>query len=568
MFLRRLLIQSKDTNIREISFHKGVNLIVDESPETEEDSRRVTGNNVGKTTVLRLVDYCLGGDGKNIYMDTEFSTQSNTRIKDFLERKNITVSIELADNIANTNVDLVIRRNFLQRTKKIQEINGKNIVNPVEFEQTLQEIIFSTRVEKPTFRQIISRNIRDEKNKVSKVLKVLHPCSRKEEYEALYLFWLGIPTDFQSEKQKLSIEKGKEEHFQNRLKKDGDISLIEQHLSLTCTEIKQLEEEKNRYGINEDYGKEIEELNGIKQRLNQVSTNLSSLEVRKALIHESAEELKKEQSHVDTSRVKELYEKAKSFIPHLQKSFEETVKFHNDLIREKTTYILNNLPKVEEAMDKTKKELSELTHREAELTAKLKKSDLIESLEAIIERLNRSFEEKGKLEQRKKLWQESSKRLEQISEKLEDIQEEFKSKGELIENKLKEFNEFFAKISDELYGERYLLSSEPDKRGFKLKITNLIGNPSTGKKKGQIAAFDLAYIQFADQAQIPCLHFVMHDQLESVHDNQLNTLVRIMDGINGQFIVPILRDKVPPEIDVDLYKVLVLSQKDKLFRLE
>ena len=61
MFLKQLTIESAAGTIREISFRKGMNLIVD---ETQTDDQRESGNNVGKTTVLRLIDYCLGRQRK------------------------------------------------------------------------------------------------------------------------------------------------------------------------------------------------------------------------------------------------------------------------------------------------------------------------------------------------------------------------------------------------------------------------------------------------------------------------------------------------------------------------
>ena len=98
-------------------------------------------------------------------------------------------------------------------------------------------------------------------------------------------------------------------------------------------------------------------------------------------------------------------------------------------------------------------------------------------------------------------------------------------------------------------------------------MTNIEGNPSTGKKKGQIAAFDFAYIQFADELNIKCLHFIMHDQLENIHDNQFNSMIEVANNLNGQYIVPILRDKVPSNIDVSKYQVLSLSEDNKLFKV-
>ena len=60
MFLKRLDIQNNDSIIRSINFHKGINLIID---ETQTSDKKESGNNVGKTTVLRLIDFCLGGKG-------------------------------------------------------------------------------------------------------------------------------------------------------------------------------------------------------------------------------------------------------------------------------------------------------------------------------------------------------------------------------------------------------------------------------------------------------------------------------------------------------------------------
>ena len=56
MFIKSLIIVSKDGLIRLIYFHQGLNLIVDENP----DNNTETVNNVDKTTILRLIDICMG----------------------------------------------------------------------------------------------------------------------------------------------------------------------------------------------------------------------------------------------------------------------------------------------------------------------------------------------------------------------------------------------------------------------------------------------------------------------------------------------------------------------------
>ncbi len=565
MFLENLKIEKRSEIIRDITFRKGINFIVDETPENQ--NQQTTGNNVGKTTVLRLVDYCFGADGKNIYQDTEFKKQPNTTVENFLKDNEVIISITLVDDISNPTKKVLIRRNFLPRKRKIQEVDGENIINDKDFEHRLKEVIFNTQVREPRFRQIISKNIRDEKNKMGNIVRVLNSFAPNEVYEALFLFWLGIGTDELAEKQRLSDEKKREEQFQRRLKKEGELSLIVQQLSFLNDKIEELEKEKRTFSINENYSSDVDDLNNVKLSLNRASSELSRLEMRKSLINESKDELEKEVTKLDVSHVASLYNKAKSLIPEIQASFEETVRFHNELIAEKLEYITKELPELEQLTRKLRNEILILRTKEDELSEKLQKSGVTEDLERIVTELNRQFERKGNLDEQKRLWESSNQKLKRIDTELDSINQGISSKDELIQSRIREFNKFFSEMSNRLYGEYYLLSSQISDKGYNLIVTNVEGNPSTGKKKGQIAAFDFAYIQFADALEIEHLHFIMHDQLENIHDNQINTIVQEANSLNAQFIVPILRDKIPANIDVNEYEVLTLSQDQKLFKI-
>lgn len=91
MFLKSLTITSGNgAIIRDIQFHIGLNLIVDETPVV---SRKETGNNVGKTTVLKLVDFCLGANAKGIYTDHENKRNEYKLVKDYLAKNKVVVSL-------------------------------------------------------------------------------------------------------------------------------------------------------------------------------------------------------------------------------------------------------------------------------------------------------------------------------------------------------------------------------------------------------------------------------------------------------------------------------------------
>lgn len=566
MFLKRLNIKGKAGVIREISFKKGLNLIVDETPENQKPQD--TGNSVGKTTVLRLIDYCLGSKGESIYKDTEFSNQPNTTIENFLTDKEVLITIELVEDLNDDNSEsIIIERNFLKRAKKVQKINGEDFTDDKKFDAELKKLIFKTEVDKPTFRQIISKNIRIDKDRMDKIVRVLGSFGKKEEYEALFLFWLGVNTDKSAEKNKLRDEQKREVSFRRRLQKNGELALIEQKLAFHNGKIEELEKQKGNFNLNENFNAEIEQLNQVKFALNRISAEISRLETRKDLIIESKTDLEKEHTNIDTEQIRNLYNRANALIANIQVSFEETLKFHNDLIAEKIKYVTNELPELEQKLKSLNAELLSFRKQENDLTTKLQKTGVAEDLEIIVGELNKQYERKGNLEEQKRLWEVSDQNIRRIEGDLQLINEEITSNDDLIKNRVTQFNKYFTKMSEILYDENYILTPTQTNAGYDLNVTNIEGNPSTGKKKGQIAAFDFAYIQFADDLDIKCLHFILHDQLENIHDNQLYTLVEVAENLNGQYIVPILRDKIPANIDVSKYEILSLSQNDKLFKV-
>ena len=564
MFIKQLKIESKNGLIRNILFHKGANLILD---YTEQENKTKSGNNVGKTTVLKLIDFCLGGKAKSIYIDPEFKT-SNKEVESFLINQQVIITLILVDDLYDTKEEINIQRNFLSRNEKIQQVNNENIRDDKKFQSKLKELIFKSTKEKPTFRQIIAKNIRDDENRIKNTLKVLHPTTTQEEYEALYLFWLGIDLDTNERKQKLLSLKKIEENLQKKLKKENNLPQIKQSLIVIDSAIKDLELKKDTFSVNPNYKSEIEKLNQIKMNLNMLSTNLSRLELRKNLILESQNEVEKNSININTKKVKELYQSVKKLIPNLHKSFEDTLAFHNSMIKEKIRYITSELPEIEQQIKQLKSKIDENIQKENSLSKSIIKSDLNQEYQEIITELTKLYEQKGTFLEQQRMWEDSIERLNKINQELEAINKGIENIDELIQERITKFNEFFSEISYKLYNERFILSSQKNDRGIELTIQSLSGRLGTGKKKGEIFAFDLAYIKFADELNIECLHFVLLDQIENVHDNQIsNLLLEIIAQTNGQYILPVLKDKLPNDIDYKKYEILSLSQDDKLFKI-
>ena len=568
MFLKSLTISSLSKIIRKINFRKGINLIVDES------EGHITGNSVGKTTVLKLIDFCLGANPKTIYEDPESKKEIYKLVKDFLVENNVLITLCITENLDDENArSVIIERNFLSRNKIIRKINGENYIED-EFEPKLTELFFPDHTaQKPTFRQIISHNIRYKDLSINNTLKTLDKYTSDAEYETLYLFLLGCEFTKGNNKQEILQKIKQEDIFKNRLEKIQTKSAYEAALSLIETEIETLNKKKANLNINEYFEIDLEKLNQMKYQINLLSSEISKLNIRKDLIHETEKDLSSSASNIDLQQLQIIYNQAKINIDSIQKSFEEMVQYHNQMIQEKANYITKELPALLKKIDEKNKVLNELLKKEDELSAIISKSDSFEELESLIIELNEKYRNKGEYESIIQQLEEVEKNLKFYNDDLTLIDNELFSDDfeATVKLQLNKFNQHFASTSDLLYGEQYALKYDKitNRKGQRLyKFSAFNTNFSSGKKQGEISCFDIAYTFFADEENIPCMHFLLNDKKELMHDNQLVKIAELVNRNNIQFVASILKDKLPDKLNNVDYFILKLSEDDKLFRIE
>ena len=524
MFIKKLVISSPSEIIREIDFCSGLNLIIDDTPVEDTKS---TGNNVGKTTVLKLVDFCLGAKGNIIYTDTENKKETYDIVKNFLIDEEIEIKLILTENLNDSNAkQLEIQRNFLQRKRAIRKINGKAVLDK-DFEDELEKNIMPDKdVEKPTFRQIISHNIRYKDDSINNTLKTLDKFTSDVEYETLYLYLLGCTFNEGAKKQALVTKISQEKTFRERLEKKQTKTTYEIALDLVDDEIAALNEKKASFNLNETLEKDLEELNIVKYNINKTSALISKLEIRKNLIEESRKDLEQSISHIDLQQLRLIYEEVTENISGIQKTFEDLVAFHNNMVIEKVKYISQDLPELMSKLKDSQEELSLLLKQEKELTDKVAKGDSFEELEKIIFELNEKYRIKGEYESVISQLNEVEENIDTLNEQIDNI-DNYLFSGDfetLLKEQVKKFNKIFSNISQELYGEKYALTfkketNKKEQQFYKFNAFN--ANMSSGKKQGEILCFDLAYLLFADEEGLPCLHFLLNDKKELMHDNQL-----------------------------------------------
>lgn len=571
MFLKSLAITCGDgAIIRDIQFHPGFNLIVD---ETRVVSGKETGNNVGKTTVLKLVDFCFGAKAKGIYSDYENKRNEYKLVKDFLVDNKVIISLVLKDDLLQEESrEVLIERNFLTRKNKIQRINDNNKTDD-EFEETLTDLLFPGHYgNKPTFRQIIAHNIRYKDLSINNTLKNLNKFTRDDEYETLYLFLFGCDFEQGDIKQELRSQINIEEKFKKRLESEQTKSAYETALALLKSEIEELERRKALLNLNPNFESDLDKLNDVKYQVNVVSSEIGRLELRKDLIAEAQSEMQSTESTIDLQQLQQIYQQATSLTSEIQKTFEELYDFHNRMVESKIRFIAQDLPKIDAELIVKREHLTRLLVEEAKLNSVIIQSDSFEVLEQLIVELNARYHTKGVYENTLSQLNAVESELVELNKKLAKIDEELFSDEFALKTKeqVNKFNRYFSSVSYELYGEKYALKVDTKTvKGRRIYVfTAFNTNFSSGKKQGEITCFDIAYTLFSDEENIPCMHFLLNDKKELMHGNQLMMIANLVNANGIQFVASILKDKLPKELNKDEYIVLKLSQEDKLFRIE
>ena len=523
--------------------------------------------------MLRLIDFCLGRDGNVVFKDPESKREIYQLVRDYLIDNKVIITLTLVDDLDNPQRQVEVNRNFLARREAICQINGEDI-SKADFENRLGKAIFpSITVEKPTFRQIIAHNVRYEDIRLNNTLDILNSFTKLEEYETLYLFLFGCDYEEGNRREELIANIKSESNYKKRLEKHGTKNSYKVALQDINREITKLEQKKASLNINPHLEQDLNELTAVKEDLNSVSSVMTSLRIRRDVIQESINDFNQQRFDVDMDQLQLVYKQAAALMPTVQHTFEEMVNYHNKMLANKMRFIEEEIPALNERIIQLQASFASLREKERSLTEKVTTSDTFEELEKVINALNEQYTRKGEYGAILSQIEAVEAAMSKFNEDLTNIDDglfstDFKTK---VDDQLSKFNDIFSEISDELYDERYSVKEDVvrNSKGQSVYKFSIIGtNLSSGKKQGEISCFDIAYTLFADQESIPCLHFILNDKKELMHDNQLVKLAEIANRENIQFVASILEDKLPAELRNDDYYVVKLSQNDKLLRIE
>lgn len=564
MYLKSLKIINLRNNetIRSVTFHSGVNLIVD----TENSEKH---NKVGKTTFLRLIDIALGSQERDKLYYDESTNSKNLELENYIDVNKSAIELEVVDNLE------FIKEEYLFKVELFKK--GKYYINGTRCSQTKYRTelnkIFFDKDKKPTFRELIKSFVRISMNgDNNNFLKTL-PKSSNSKFRAVYDFLFNVPSSGINEtrgelSKNIKSVKNAQKEFK-RVNNTQDTQSIRE-------EVRNLE--KKREAIDSKiqdivHSKNFEEMNvtfsEIRKSYSNVVSEISQKEYRIKINNDYIRRIEDELAlTLDANLISDFRSEIQKIFPKLDKSYEDLVAFNDQLFKNKIEFLNSINEELEKELSVLIAERDSLSNKNKELSSVITNSTLKDynrlSKESI--ELSQQIASQSQILHSLENFQKENEGLESHLQKLN---EELDKLTNIYEEKIKMFNNFFTKYAKEISGEEPYISYDSKPSEFPIVMRHINGI-STGTKKTLIAAYDLAYQSFAKEEKKKIPNFVVHDVMENIEGGNLKNTFNIANNIDTQYIVAILKEKLDSsnitQDEQNKMKIISLSMNSRLFR--
>ena len=501
-------ISSNNDSFKEITFNKGLNIIV--GARSEESNRKSTRNGVGKTTLIKIINFCLGSKKERLPIKHlegwEFSIEMDLFGEKIIATRPIGNEIFIKGNTDNFPISPIDKGDY-----KYYKLN--------DWRTVLGKALFDFEKDKsvkynPSFRKLIHYFVRNNKEAYNDPFKKVIG-EKAVDTQVNNAFLLGLNWKDASEAQEIKdeadtiskLKKIYNEHFLKDLGKTISKSkgaLETEQIKLESV-IAEREEELIKFEINEQY-------KYYEKRANDGTKNINRLSDQRLILKQKLEQYNesvKDESDADSLDIEIIYnELGFYFKDSVKKTLEQANEFHKAIIKNRKEFLRVEIVSIENQILK----IDEL----------IKAKNL--ELANIMNILNSSIAlEKYRLIDTENI--KTKEMLEKVKSKIKDIDDidnrenNLKTRrgefGNIIKRNYEESKpdwsqavKLFDKNTRALYNESGSLITEVSDKGFKFKI-GIAKGESDGISNMKIFCYDLTLLQLFSQRNE--IDFLIHD---------------------------------------------------------
>ncbi|KPX25639.1 hypothetical protein ALQ08_01348 [Pseudomonas syringae pv. delphinii] len=564
MQLIDLAILDGDREVRSVVFKGGINIIT---------NLEQTGNQIGKSTSLRALAFCLGGGHITLWQDPD-NKKINTKVKEYLTKGDVKFVLRL--KIAGV-THTITRVLSTKPTKSGETIKVVSTIDDAVYKANAAFArdlprLFGYNREQPTFGSIRSKFFRISRPTSNNSIRYLSVYTSDNDYALIYAFLFDFDC-LESIRQINFIEHESfvERERINTLLGTSRLEAYQSDLQQIDLKLATLEVQEDEYDLLESQNHAIADLRNSRHAVAVVSSRIAALETKLYYNQKTIERYRNNLAEVDAGEIAALYSEAKSLVPNLSKTLEETIDFHNSIMSRKAEYVEELSEETVSELGDLKESLEGLLSEEKRKVKDLSRDSQFSGFILIEKQMQELREARGRISYVLTEVEASHKRIADLQEAAEVARRSIEVKYSDLNAKLDVFNEVYSAITRKLFvkhdNELEVAIGDDGKPVF--SITNEELNTGDGVPRAAAMAFDMAYVEYVKKQKTRLPAFTAQDYLESVDESKLAKLFDFANENNIQTIAAILSDKLDGfgEKFLEDNVVLYLRSDEKFFKV-
>jgi len=565
-------VSANKSSFHPVEFVQGFNLIIAERTDTS--SKKDTTNGLGKTTLIEIIDFCLGSTGTRLRIDPLRDWSFSLDMEVAGNRVKATRSINAPGRI------VVEGRTYgWIEQPDVDEETGESFLSLAKWKQVLGWALFDvplfedTHKYKPSYRSLISYFIR------TGLAAYLDPFRHYRhqhtwDMQLNVAFLLGLNWEYAAKWQELKDQ----ELALKALDQAIETGAVEEELgSIGSLEAESIRLE-NQVEIEQDalvHFKVLPQYEKVEQEADQMTANIHRLTnqnvIDRHLLRRYNESITTEEPPSDGT-IEELYEETGLIFPDdVRKTLLEAKEFHSRIIENRKSFLETEIGRLEGQIQDRQQHIAELVLARASsleilqqhgaLQEMTKLQEKHEETKGYLERIRARIAEIKNITSRKREVKTARTELAKIAER--DHEERRDSWAIPVR--------MFDENSQALYRTPGRLIIDITDTGYKYDV-QIERSDSEGIGKMKIFCFDLTTTEFMNE-QKKGIDFLVHDSIlyDGVDSRQralaLERAAEVSERLGTQYICTLNADMIPrdeftPGFNVDDFIRLRLTDLD------
>lgn len=534
-------ITSSLESFKSLTFKPGLNILIAHKKSSNLSDDKHTRNAVGKTSLIEIVHFLFGCEGKNTifsrpplkghYFQAEF------------DLKGLDFKVQRRGNKIET-IDLLQTPSNLKTPQKFKKDDGCRYLGNLLFNLPLHQ-----ENDAPSFRELFSYFVRQDSKKGFNNFKKYIEAQNTNSQRYCISYLLGLDYTLPKRLENLSKNVKNVATLTNEISKDVEgqtIGQMKSKLAIIEKKAAIFQREIAQFKVIEQYKELEQEAISLTEQINHLANNNISDKGLLKVLKDSLQT--EEQPSLDI--VKHLYEEADLVLPNkVTKRLEDVKRFHQTIIANRKFHLQAEIESIDRRLKDRERDLEKLDQRRSKIMGVLSSGGALENY--------------SKLQQEIRNFETETEKLKQNISKLESLEQQKSNnaidkqtifqrlKADHLEQseKIKEACLLFTEISKSIYENPALLSIEATAQGpeFDIKVDNI---NSRGIQKMQIFCFDLM-LMILNHKQGRGPGFLIHDShlFDGVDERQIKAALLIgkekAEEYNFQYITTFNSDVFP-----------------------